>query len=455
MRETEGKRLHLSVKAKITLWYAAALLAICMLALVFFAAVSERAAEDHYIKTLESAAVIMMDEMEVEHGMLEIDDDLEDVPGVYASLFDLDGRLVYGRSRVSEAFDPGGVRMAELGGHRWYIHDTLIEVAGKDPVWMRLYMSADVETNVYQSMLRAGIWILPLLAAAALLFGYVMTARAFRPVGRINALAASIAGGRDLSARIALQQTRGKDELHDLADTINRMLTRLEQAFEHERRFTADAAHELRTPLNAMRQQGEYALSRSNAQEKDEAIERMLEKNGEMHALVSQLLLIARMEGGQLTRGDCCDLAEILEGVAEDMAPVAEERGMTIRTGTQPCITTCSRAMMTRAVVNLVDNAVRYGREGGSIVLSLVREGGEAVISVWDDGPGLTREQAAHVFDRFWRADGARTANGTGVGLSIVRAIARAHGGDASVDSSPGQGCRFMISIPAEESAAD
>ena len=448
------KKIRLSVRAKITLWYAAVLLIICLLALAFFAAVSERAAEAHYIKTLESAAVIMMDEMEVEHGMLEIDDDLEDVPGVYASLFAPDGSLIYGRSRVEEEFAQTGVRRAELNGHRWYIHDTLIEVPGREAVWMRLYMSADMETDVDKSMLRAGMWVLPLLAAAALLFGHFMTARAFRPVARINALAASIAGGKDLSERIALEQPGGRDELHDLADTINGMLARLEQAFEHERRFAADAAHELRTPLNAMRQQGEYALSRSDVQEKDEAIERMLEKNGEMHALVSQLLLIARMEAGRLAREDRCDLAAILEDVTQDLQPVAEEKNISLRAETQPCEAMCSRPMLTRAVVNLVDNAVRYGREGGNICLSLVKGGGEAMITVADDGPGLTEEQAAHVFDRFWRADSARSSSGTGVGLSIVRAIARAHGGEASVESRPGEGCRFTVRIPLGDDAA-
>ena len=455
MNKEGEKRRHLSVKAKITLWYAAVLLLICLLAMVIFAVVSERAAEAHYVKTLESAAVIMMDEMEIEHGMLEIDDDLEDVPNVYASLFDLDGQLVYGRSRVGLPFAEGAVRRADQGEHRWYIHDTLIEVPGMEPVWMRLYMSADVAANMYHSMMRTGIWVLPFMAAAALFLGYRMTVRAFRPVARINALAASIAGGKDLSARIALPQPGGRDELHDMADTINSMLSRLEQAFEHERRFAADAAHELRTPLNAMRQQGEYALSRSDMQEKDEAIERMLEKNGEMHALVSQLLLIARMEAGQLTGCERCDLTEILSAVAEDMEPVAEERNIAIHMEAESCETVCSRAMLTRAVVNLVDNAVRYGREGGNICLSLAQCGSEAVIAVEDDGPGLTAEQAKHVFERFWRADSARSAYGAGVGLSIVQAIAQAHGGEAEVRSAAGQGCCFVIRIPIRESEED
>ena len=448
MKEGKNGRLNLSIKARITLWYAAVLMVICVLAALILLAVSDRAAESYYVSTLKNSAVIMLDEMEVEHGLLEIDDDLEDVPNVYASLFALDGSLVYGRSRVSEPFVEGAVRRTEANGHSWYIHDTLIELPDRESVWLRLYMSSDVADDVYRSMRHIGVWALPLLAIAALAGGYWMTARAFRPVADMNALAASIADGGDLSGRIALPQAPGRDELHDLAGTINGMLDRLERAFEHERRFTADAAHELRTPLNAMRMQGEYALSRDDAREKDEAVEHMLEKNEEMRTLVNQLLLIARMESGQMACEDRCDLALMIAEIAEDMEPIAAERGMAIHTDVAACETLCSRPMLTRAVVNLVDNAIRYGREGGSVRLSLRREGNMALISVCDDGEGMDEETAARVFERFWRADSARSTPGTGVGLSIVQAIAKAHGGAASVESREGEGCCFTVSIP-------
>lgn len=455
MNQGNCRRISLSIKARITIWYAAVLLIICFLAMLTFAAVSDHAAESYYISTLKNSAVIMMDEMEVEHGMLEIDDDLEDVPNVYASLFETDGSLIYGRRRVNEPFEAGPVRRAEADGHSWYIHDTLIDLPDRADVWMRLYMSSDVAQDVYRSLLHIGIWILPLLAAAALIGGYWMTARAFRPVAKMNTLAASIAGGGDLSGRISLPQGTGRDELGDLAGTINGMLGRLEEAFEHERRFTADAAHELRTPLGAMKMQGEYALTRSSAEEKDETIERMLEKNEEMRVLVNQLLLIARMEAGQMTCEDRCDLAQVISGIAEDMEIVAAERGMVIHTELAPCKTVCSRAMLTRAVVNLIDNAIRYGRDDGQIHVTLRRQGNTACISVRDDGEGMDAESAAHVFERFWRADGARSTPGTGVGLSIVQAIARAHGGSASVSSEPGEGSCFTLEIPVKTAESD
>lgn len=443
------RRKSLSIKARITLWYAVGLFAMLALAMLVLAAISDRATQSYYSDTLRSAAVIMMDEMEIEHGLFEIDDDLEDVPNVYASLFELDGRLIYGRRRIEEAFEAGTVRLVEANGHRWYIHDTLIDLPDRDDVWMRLHMSSDVTADVYRSVQHVGVWALPLLALIALAGGYWLTARAFAPVRRMSALAASIADGGDLSRRIELPETPGRDELDALGTTLNDMLARLEKAFVHERQFTSDAAHELRTPLSAMRMQGEYALSRSNTAEKDEAIERMLEKNEEMRALVGQLLLIARMEAGQMSREDVCDLAQMIRKIAEDMEPVAQEKGMTIRTETVPCEVVCSRAMLTRAVVNLVDNAIRYGRDSGDILLSLSMNGASAVISVQDDGPGMDAHTAAHVFERFWRGDAARSTAGSGIGLSIVQAIAKAHGGRAAVSSEPGRGSCFTLEIPA------
>ncbi len=442
-----GKAPQLSIKLRITLWYAVLLLAVCALSLLLIATMSERAAYTYYADTLRSAAVVIMDEMEIEHGMMEIDTDIDDVPNVYASLFEEDGALIYGRSRVDEPFEDDVVRETRRGRHNWYIHDTYITFPNRAPVWLRLYMSADLSANVETHITGHGFWLLPALCALALLGGFAITARAFRPVKAMSELAASIADGNDLSRRVRAGG-QGADELHALADTLNEMLDRLENAFTRESRFASDAAHELRTPLNAMRTQGEYALSREDAQEKDEAIARMLDKGEEMRLLIDQLLMIARMDAGELKREDECDLAAMLRGVAEEMALVADERHVRIVTEIEPCTLRGNRAMLTRAAINLVDNAIRYGRMGGCVRLSLQREGDAAVISVADDGPGLREEELAHVFDRFWRSDMSRSTPGTGIGLAIVRAAAQAHSGQACVLSEQGRGCTFTITLP-------
>lgn len=441
---------RMTVKARITLWYAALIVMICVLAMLLLFGASRHAQRVYCGETLQSAAVIILDEMEIEHGIIEIDSDIDEVPNVYAALFDPQGNLIYGRRRVEAAFEEGTVRNVQQDDHSWMILDTLITVEDHEPVWLRLHTSADLSMGVAQSVMRLGVWMLPLLSVLALCGGYLLTHRALLPVRRMTQAAKAIAQGKDLSQRETLAcYSEGGDELHALAHTLEDMLAQLEAAFEHERRFTGDAAHELRTPLNSMRTQGEYALSRKSLEEKDEAIAQMLEKNEEMRLLVDQLLLMARMESGQTYMEDHVDLAALMQDVAQEMEIVAQERNIRMETSLQTLSVRGNRAMLTRAVINLVDNAIRYGCDGGFVRMELTREGNEAIIRVTDDGEGLSEDALKHVFDRFWRGDSARATQGTGIGLAIVAAAARAHGGEAQAQSAPGKGSCFIIRLPA------
>ena len=434
---------RLSVKARLTLWYALLLLLICALSALALLSAAERTERAYCLKMLENAATMLVDELEYEHGELEIDSDIDDVPNVYASLFEEDGRLIYGRRRVDLPFEDGAMRRVQSGGHDWYVYDLRLAYAERADVWLRLYTSMDVSQSAWLSMLHYGFWLFPLLAVLALAGGYLLTARAFRPVRRMTELAVSIASGGDLSRRIG--PGGAKDELHALSAAFDGMLERLERAFKRERSFTSDVAHELRTPMNAIATQCEYALSRGDAGEKDAALERILEKNEEMNALVRQLLLIARMESGQMERGDECPLDVMLADIAEDMGPVAAERGIRIEAELCPCAIRGNRAILARAFVNLVDNAIRYGRAGGRVALRMELTPAQVAVSVADDGCGIAREDLPMIFERFWRADGARSTPGTGIGLSIVKTAVEAHGGSISVDSAPGKGTAFRI----------
>lgn len=443
------KRAGLSIKARITLWYAALMMIICAAALLCLALMSVHAQKTYCRDTLESARVVILDEMEIEHGLLEIDSDIDEVPNVYAALFDLQGGLIYGRKRVDAPFEAGEMRSMDGGGHRWVILDERIDVQGYEPVWLRLHLSADLSKGVAQALVMQGLWMLALLSLVALWGGYRITRRALRPVGEMSKVAAAIARSGSPSARVR-EYAGGGDELHALSDTFNEMLDRLEAAFELERRFASDAAHELRTPLNAMAAQGEYALSRSTAEEKDEAILKMLGKNEEMRQLVDQLLMITRLDAGQVPMESKVALGQLVAGVAEDLEPVAAERGIHLVTSLSSLTVRGNRAMLTRVLVNLTDNAIRYGREGGCVRLALLEEEECAVIRVEDDGEGIAPDALEHVFERFWRGDSARSTQGTGIGLAIVHAAVRAHGGSVSVQSTLGEGSCFTIRLPKE-----
>ena len=401
----------------------------------------------HCRETLASATVVLLDEMEVEHGYLEIDKDLDEVPNIYATLYEGDGTLIYGRIWVEAPFEEGTVRSVAKGSNSWYICDTHISVPTHEDVWLRVHMSANELSGLREDVTRSTLLLIPLLAIVALWGGYFITSRAFKPVKQMNDVASAIAGGSDLSARIPLTGDR-RDELHRLGETINAMFKRLERSFQREQQFTSDAAHELRTPLNAIMTQGEYALSREGTDEKDEAVAQMLETASDMNGLVNQLLMLSRLEAGQLEKKDEVALGELLSQIAEDMQPLAEERGITLHTNLVPCTLTVNRAMINRAVINLVDNAIRYGKENGRIDLLLEAAGKGALITVRDDGPGLTPEEQQRVFTRFWRADKSRSTPGSGIGLALVSSIAHAHGGSVQVESASGEGCAFRIRLP-------
>lgn len=443
---------RLSIKTRLTLWYAALIVLMCVFALYVLFTLSHRAQMAHAERTLRSSALIILDEMETEHGVIEIDADIDDVPNVYAALFDMDGGLVYGRRRVGLPYEEGVMREAEEGGHSWMILDTLVNVPDHAPLWLRLHMSADLLTDVGQTILRHVVWALPVMGLLALLGGYMLSRRALLPVRDMTWTAASIVDGNALADRRALSRYEsGGDELHALANTLEGMLKRLEISFERERQFTSDAAHELRTPLNALRVQGEYAMSCSGDGEKDEAIARMLDKSEKMRQLIDQLLIIARLDAGQIPMEDEIPLHELLDEIVQDMEPVAQERGIRIHAALEDAMVRGHRALLTRAMVNLVDNAIRYGRENGEIRVGLTCEDGQAIIQVQDDGPGLSSEALEHVFERFWRGDQSRTTPGTGIGLALVLSAAKAHGGNASAQSCPGEGSCFQIAIPAKK----
>ena len=224
-----------------------------------------------------------------------------------------------------------------------------------------------------------------------------------------------------------------RDELGELAGTLNAMLGSLERAREAERRFVDDASHELRTPLTALRGNAAY-VARHGAD--PGALADLEADAARLSALLDDLLALAREDAAAPVRGEPVDLADVArEAAATDPAAELVAGAAVMVRGERPALD--------RAAVNLVRNARRHGPPGGRITVTAAREGDRATLSVADEGPGLGRDEAAHAFERFWRGTGAR-GEGSGLGLAIVRAIAERHGGRAAVE-----GSRFTIDLPA------
>ena len=294
--------------------------------------------------------------------------------------------------------------------------------------------------------------------AACLVLGGVAAAwganrlarRLTRPLERI-AEGARAVGRASLSARIP--EASPDVELREVTAILNEMLGRLEAAFQAERRFLADASHELRSPLANVRGTIEVALRRArSADEYRETLAVALTEIERLSRLVHALLTLSRADTGQLPFTFApCQLPAVAEDAVKAHAARATERSVRLRLDAPEPIEVLADADRLREVIdNLLDNALRYAPPGSAVVVSARREGDQARLAVEDSGPGLSSEEQAHVFDRFYRADRsrARTSGGTGLGLSIARAIAEAHRGRLSVRSAPGEGCRFFFDLP-------
>ncbi len=279
------------------------------------------------------------------------------------------------------------------------------------------------------SLLLVGGPIALLLAALA---GYAATAAALRPVERMRARAAAIEAS-DPRGRLPVPDTH--DEIRRLGDTLNAMLDRIEAAFARERTFVADASHELRTPLSILKAELELALSRGRSNEElTEALRSAAEETDRLVALAEDLLVIARSDQGQLPiRREELRAADLLERVRDRHAPDAS---IQVADG---LVVNADPLRLEQALGNLLDNARRHG--GPNIELAAEARGDRVRLHVRDDGPGFPDGLAA--FERFTRGDAARGRGGAGLGLAIVDAVARAHGGRAGAD-----GADVWIEVP-------
>jgi signal transduction histidine kinase len=295
-------------------------------------------------------------------------------------------------------------------------------------------------TRLFRELLLA----VPIALLLASLAGYALAAAALRPVEAMRRRAAAVTA----AAPGRLPVPRAKDEVSRLATTLNDMLARLQAAFEHERRFVADASHELRTPLALLRTELELALRRPRSQaELEQALRSAAEETERLSRLAEDLLLIARADQGALPiRRERVPAAEVLAPVAARFATRAQQLGRSVRVEESDAILDADPERVEQALGNLVDNALTHG---AGVVVLFARERDEVVeLHVADDGPGFPDDFVPRAFDRFSRADEARGRGGTGLGLSIVDLIARAHGTGTGAANRPGGGADVWLTVP-------
>jgi two-component system OmpR family sensor kinase len=358
--------------------------------------------------------------------------------------------LVGFRTAKAPDFGPPLVRTAEIDG--WRVETRQIEVQGSQP-WAIQYARriSDVQDTANRVKVFLAFGVLG-GALLALLAGLATARRAMEPIAELSAAARRIEHSRDPSERIP--HPEAEDEVAELARTLEAMLAALDAArgeteasLARQREFVADASHELRTPLTSVLANLEL-LEEELTGEQREAAASALRSSRRMRRLVADLLLLARADAGRQAPHHLVDLSEIVTDAASELEPVAGGHEISVSAPAGARVDG-ARDELHRLVLNLMENALRHTDPGTAVEATVERRNGEVVLAVEDDGPGIPADQREKVFERFYRGAGDYSGS-SGLGLSIVRAVAESHRGTVRlVEPLDGRGARFVVRFPA------
>ena len=435
----------MSLKKRIVAWYTLWTLTLMAIIFLLFFSFSNTLSLRSLRHDVEEALSDASSLIRVRSGRLNFFsvDEVED--GIYILVFSSDGTLLFGREGigvVSIGYQEGQRTLSLPDGH-WIISDMMMD---------GYYIRAAARESTIYSMISSD-YLLVLIAALVMvvisaLGGYFIVSRAFLPLERLISTASEIADGDDLTKRL---ESSNAKESRELSSAFNSMLARLDDSFKKEKEFTDDASHELRTPLAVIKAESEYALgSIDDRAEVEQSLSAIIKETDRMTRLISSLLELSRVDKGSIKINKSrFSLSSMLEGLSEEMSQMARERNLSFSSTLEEGIFVyADEDMIIRSVINLINNAISYSKENGHIDLFLKRNESVAIISVKDDGIGISEEDQKRIFDRFFQVDKARSSSSSGLGLALVKEMAALNNATISVESKLGYGSVFTLSIP-------
>lgn len=316
-----------------------------------------------------------------------------------------------------------------------------------DDIWIRGIMKANNEDDIWNTITKLALLILPVLIAMGTIFGDRIAKKALEPLKQLNETATATQSADDLTRKI--DTAYGDPDIKSLAENFNKMFDRLADSFMAQKQFTGDASHELRTPVAVVLAESEYQLSEDNlTDDVRESFETIYKQAQSMQKLISQLLNFTKIEQGNVQLDMCEEnLSLLVESVCEDIGRV-QEKGIKILTDITPDITmNMDVCLIARLCENLISNAVRYGKNGGYVKVSLKKENENIKLTVEDNGIGISQENLQKIWLRFFRVDKARSREDgcSGLGLPMVKQIALLHGAEVFAQSTEGVGSIFTV----------
>lgn len=442
--------MNLKIRTKIALWYSLFLLVLLgiFIPYVYYALSQSMYRNEEAMIRVDASQATSMIEIEDNSIKLKKAENAQ-ISGTYISVYDTWGKVLFDSSHLTwinsakPLYDQ--FQIVNRSNEQWLLYDQPIYNDTLQIAWLRAIRPLKPVNDTLYTLRVLILVALPVYIIVIVLGSLIIAGRALSPINRITMTAKGIGQG-DLSKRLNMNKV--EDEVGSLAVTFDAMLDRLDAAFKREKQFTSDASHELRTPIAIISAHAEESLTGNKSPtDYKEAMETILKESRKMGQMVSQLLTLTRGDEGKYKPEiENVNLSVVVHDVVNEMRNFANNSDITIYLNVRENMKiNADQTLMTRLLINLIDNAIKYNKKGGWIKVSLSMEGGLAKIIVEDSGIGISEEDLPNIFERFYRADKTRVRNGTGLGLSIVKWIVEVHGGKISVASKIGEGTKFEL----------
>ena len=424
---------QMTIKKKVTLWYTGIIALILGMVLVFMFYFVDKVGISATEEEVSTAVTGFSANFQFQDETYYLSEDTQFYQdGVMFCVYDDNGKLLYGtmpekfpKQTILKSHTP---RVITSGSSKWMVYDSVHTYGKNKAIWIRGITSIHAIEVFMTTSQKMMIVLYPVFILLIAMTGYFMLKRALKQVDLICDQVENISYGKDLTKRLPLPKVR--DELYELSHKFNKMFERLEESFEKEQQFTADVSHELRTPVTVIISQCEYLIEDPVLEEEEkEEIMIILRQARRMSKLINEMLMIARGE----------------------MSEQAEKKKIQISVFSDRDVKMMgNHTLLLRMMMNLVQNAISYGKEHGHIDILWKEQGDMIIGEVKDDGIGIDQEDIPKIWDRFYRVDKSRSREngGTGLGLSMVHFIVAVHGGQIHVESKNGEGTSFIFQFP-------